>query len=29
MLKISCFKQNDCISGMPQAIPMQYFTQQL
>ena len=28
MLKISCFKQNDCISGMPQAIPMQFFAQQ-
>ena len=28
MLKISCFKQNQCISGMPQGIPMQFFTQQ-
>ena len=25
MLKISCFKQNYCISGMPQGIPMQFF----
>ena len=25
MLKISCFKQNQCISGMPQGIPMQFF----
>ena len=24
MLKISCFKQNQCISGMPQGIPMQF-----
>ena len=32
MLKISCFecfKQNYCISGMPQGIPMQFFAQQL
>ena len=28
MLKISCFKQNQCISGMPQGIPMQFFGQQ-
>ena len=31
MLKISsfeCFKQNYCISGMPQLIPMQFFAQQ-
>ena len=33
MLKIglavlSCFKQNHCISGMPQGIPMQFFAQQ-
>ena len=28
MLKISCFKQNQCISGMPQVIPMQFFAQQ-
>ena len=34
MLKIlkiavfSCFKQNYCISGMPQGIPMQFFAQQ-
>ena len=27
MLKIGCFKQNYCISGMPQGINMQYFTQ--
>ena len=27
MLKIGCFKQNYCISGMPQGIPMQFFTQ--
>ena len=25
MLKITCFKQNHCISGMPQGIPMQFF----
>ena len=25
MLKISCFKQNQGISGMPQGIPMQFF----
>ena len=24
MLKIGCFKQNHCISGMPQGIPMQF-----
>ena len=24
MLKIACFKQNHCISGMPQGIPMQF-----
>ena len=23
-----CFKQNYCISGMPECIPMQYFAQQ-
>ena len=28
MLKIGCFKQNHCISGMPEGIPMQFFTQQ-
>ena len=28
MLKICCFKQNDCISGIPQVIPMQFFAQQ-
>ena len=28
MLKISCFVQNQCISGMPQGIPMQFFAQQ-
>ena len=28
MLKIGCFKQNHCISGMPQGIPMQFFAQQ-
>ena len=28
MLKISCFKQNQCIPGMPQVIPMQFFAQQ-
>ena len=28
MLKIGCFKQNYCISGMPHGIPMQFFTQQ-
>ena len=28
MLKICCFKQNDCISGMPQVIAMQFFAQQ-
>ena len=24
MPNISCFKQNQCISGMPQGIPMQF-----
>ena len=24
MPKISCFKQNQCISGMPQGIPIQF-----
>ena len=24
MLKIDCFKQSYCISGMPQGIPMQF-----
>ena len=28
MTKISCFKQNQCISFMPQGIPMQFFAQQ-
>ena len=28
MLKLSCFMQNQCISGMPQGIPMQFFAQQ-
>ena len=28
MLKIGCFKQNHCISGMPEGIPMQFFVQQ-
>ena len=28
MLKLACFKQNYCISGMPQGIPMQLFAQQ-
>ena len=28
MLKIGCFKQNNCISGMPKGIPMQVFVQQ-
>ena len=28
MPKISCFKENQCISGMPQGIPMQFFAQQ-
>ena len=28
MLKIGCFKQNYCISGMPQGIQMQIFAQQ-
>ena len=28
MLKIGCFKQNHCISDMPQDIPMQFFVQQ-
>ena len=26
MLKIGCFKQNHCISGMPQGIPKQFLT---
>ena len=25
---LSCLKQNYCISGMPQGIPMQFFTEQ-
>ena len=28
MLKIGCFKQNFCISGKPQDIPMQVFAPQ-
>ena len=28
MLKIGCFEQNYCISGMPQGIPMQFLAQQ-
>ena len=28
MLKISCFKQNQCNSGMPKGIPKQLFAQQ-
>ena len=28
MLKIGCFKQNYCISGIPKGIPMQGFAQQ-
>ena len=28
MLKIGCFKQNYCISDMPQCINMQFFAQQ-
>ena len=28
MLKIGGFKQNYCISDMPQVIPMQFFAQQ-
>ena len=28
VLKIGCFKQNYCISGMPQGIPMQFLPQQ-
>ena len=28
MLKIGCFKQKYCISGMPKRIPMQFFAQQ-
>ena len=28
MLKIGCIKQNYCISGMPQGIPMQFYAQQ-
>ena len=27
MLKMSCFKQNQCIAGKPQVIPMQFFAQ--
>ena len=27
MLKIGCFKQNYCISTMPQGINMQFFAQ--
>ena len=29
MLKIGCFKQNFCISGMPKGIPMPFFAKQL
>ena len=29
MLKIGCFKQNYCISGMPKGIPIEIFAQQL
>ena len=28
MLKIGCFKQNNCTSGMPKEIAMQFFAQQ-
>ena len=28
MLKIGCFKQNYCISGMPKGILIQFFAQQ-
>ena len=28
MLKIGCFKENYCISGMPKDIPLQIFAQQ-
>ena len=28
MLKLGCFKQNYCISGMPQGVPIQFFAQQ-
>ena len=28
MLKIVCFKQNYCISGMPKGIRMQFFAKQ-
>ena len=28
MLKIFCFKQNYCISDMPQGIPIQFLAQQ-
>ena len=28
ILKIGSLKQNHCISGMPQGIPMQFFAQQ-
>ena len=28
MLKLGCFKQNYCILGMTQGIPMEFFAQQ-
>ena len=28
MLKIGCFMENYCISGIPKGIPMQFFAQQ-
>ena len=28
ILKIGCFKENYCISGKPQGIPIQFFAQQ-
>ena len=28
MLKIGCFKENYCISGMPKGIAMQFYAQQ-
>ena len=28
MFKIGGFKQNHCISGVPEGIPMQFFAQQ-
>ena len=28
MLKIGCFKETYCISGMPKGIPMQFLAQQ-